>query len=70
MGISNTNRNINISGTESGSALNSWTTNGVDNENWTLNYISAGVYEIVNVATGYVITNNNGTAVISPAGSD
>ena len=66
MGISNTNRNINISGTKSGSALNSWTTNGVDNENWTLNYISAGVYEIVNVATGYVITNNNGTAVISP----
>ncbi len=66
MGISDTNRNISISGTSSGDALNSSKLTGEQSEEWYLNYISSGVYEIVNVATGYVITNNNGTAVISP----
>ena len=65
MGIGDTNRNINISGMSAGDYLNSWTTNGVDNEKWYLNYISSGVYEIVNVTTGYVITNDNGLAVLS-----
>ena len=66
MGIGDTNCNINITGTESGDYLNGWTINGTDNEKWYLNYISEGVYEIVNTATGYVITNDSGLAVISP----
>lgn len=66
IGIGDTNRNVNISGYSDGDYLNSWTTNGEKNEKWTLNYISDGVYEIVNSATGYVITNSNGTAVLSP----
>ncbi|MBQ8724934.1 MAG: RICIN domain-containing protein [Oscillospiraceae bacterium] len=70
IGISNTNRNVNITGTTAGSQLNSWTTNGVDNEKWTLNYISAGVYEIVNVATGMVITGNGSGAVTIAADSN
>ena len=65
LGIFNTNRNINISGFNEGSALNSWITNGEENENWYLNYISSGVYEIVNSKTGFLITNNNGKAVLS-----
>lgn len=65
MGIGDTNRNVNISGYSDGSLLNSWTTNGADNEKWTLNYISDGVYEIVNAATGYVMTNNNGSCTIA-----
>ncbi len=70
IGISNTDRNVNIAGTAAGSQLNSWTTNGEDNENWTLNYISSGVYEIVNSATGYVITGNGSGAVTIAADSD
>ena len=65
IGIADTNRNVNISGSDNGSLLNSWTTNGERNEKWTLNYISDGVYEIVNSATGYIITNNNGNCVIA-----
>ena len=70
IGISNTNRNVNIAGTTAGSQLNSWTTNGEDNEKWSLNYISAGVYEIVNSATGMVITGNGNGAVTIAADSD
>ena len=70
IGISNTDRNVNIAGTSAGSQLNSWTTNGVDNEKWTLNYISAGVYEIVNAATGYVITGKGSGAVTIAADTD
>ncbi len=66
IGIGNTDRNVNISGTAAGDYLNSWTTNGAENEKWYLNYISAGVYEIVNSATGYVITNQDGLAVLAP----
>ena len=65
LGIFNTNRNINITGYGEGSALNSWITNGEENENWYLNYVSSGVYEIVNSKTGFLITNNNGKAVLS-----
>jgi len=65
-GIYNTDRNINISGTDNGAYLSSAVLNGTDYEKWYLNYISAGVYEIVNVQTGYVITNDNGLATIAP----
>ncbi len=61
MGISDTNRNISADG----SSLNSSLLSGRDNEKWYLNYISAGVYEIVNSATGEIITDNNGKAVLA-----
>ena len=38
---------------------------GTANEKWSLNYISAGVYEIVNSATGMIVTNENGLATIA-----
>ena len=66
MGISDTDCNINISGTADGDYLNGWTINGTDNEKWYLNFISDGIYEIVSSATGYVVTNDNGLAVIAP----
>ncbi len=66
MGIADTNRNINISETESGSPVTSEKLNGTDNENWYLNYISAGVYEIVNAATDYVLTADSGYCTIAP----
>ena len=65
IGIGNTDRNINITGFSSGSNLNSYPTNGEQNEKWYLNYISSGIYEIVNSKTGYIITNTNNTATIS-----
>ena len=65
IGIGNTDRNINITGFSSGSKLNSYPTNGEQNEKWYLNYISSGVYEIVNSKTGYIITNSSNTATIA-----
>lgn len=66
MGIADTNRNVNISGAESGSPVTSDKINGTDNENWYLNYISAGVYEIVNAGTDYVLTADGGYCTIAP----
>ncbi|MBQ8012318.1 MAG: RICIN domain-containing protein, partial [Oscillospiraceae bacterium] len=66
MGIADTNRNVNISETESGSPVTSDKDNGTDSENWYLNYISAGVYEIVNAATDYVLTAESGYCTIAP----
>lgn len=56
MGIADTNRNVNISEAEAGAPVTSDKLNGTDGENWYLNYISAGVYEIVSAGTGYVLT--------------
>ncbi len=56
MGIANTNRNVNISAAENGAPVTSDLLNGSDNEEWTLSYIEAGVYEIVNVASGMLLT--------------
>jgi len=56
MAIANTDRNINISAAETGAPVTSDLLNGTDSEEWRLNYIQAGVYEIVNVQTGYVLT--------------
>ncbi len=60
MGIYDTNRNVNLSDTESGSPVTSEKINGTANENWYLNYISAGVYEIVSAANDYVLTADAG----------
>ena len=64
-GIGNTDRNITISGKSAGDYLSSATIKGNTDEKWSLNYISAGVYEIVNSATGMVITNENGLATLA-----
>lgn len=64
-GIANTDRNIVISGKNTGDYLTSNTVKGTTDEKWSLNYISAGVYEIVNSATGMIVTNENGLATIA-----
>lgn len=64
-GIGNTDRNITISGKNAGDYLSSATIKGTTDEKWSLNYISAGVYEIVNSATGMVVTNENGLATLA-----
>ncbi len=66
MGIANTNRNVNISAAEAGAPVTSDLFNGTDAEEWTLNYIEAGVYEIVNVASGLLLTaDTSGYCTIS-----
>ncbi len=66
MGISDTNRNVNISAAEAGSPVTSEKINGTDNENWYLNYISEGEYEIVSAANDYVLTAESGYCTIAP----
>lgn len=67
-GIGDTNRSISISDTADGSYISSLSelNAGTDDAKWSLNYISAGVYEIVSSVTGHVLTNQGGLAVISP----
>ncbi len=60
MAIGDTNRNVNISSTDAGTPATSDKANGESSEKWTLNYISEGVYEIVSVATGHVLTAGSG----------
>ena len=64
-GIGNTDRNITVSGKNAGDYLSSATFKGTTDEKWSLNYISAGVYEIVNSATGMIVTNENGLATLA-----
>ncbi len=65
-GIGDTNRNLTISGTDSGDYVSSAEFLGNRTQKWYLNYISSGVYEIVNSQTGYILTNEGGLAVTSP----
>ncbi len=65
MGIADTNRNVNISEAESGAPVTSDRNNGTSAENWYLNYISAGVYEIVSADTGLVLTAESGSCTVS-----
>lgn len=65
-GIGDTNRSITISGTDSGDYVSSAEFLGNRSQKWYLNYISSGVYEIINSQTGYVLTNDGGLAVTSP----
>ncbi|MDE6834200.1 MAG: RICIN domain-containing protein [Ruminococcus sp.] len=39
---------------------------GTDNEKWSLNYISDGVYEIVNSASGKILTANGSGVTLAP----
>ena len=61
MGISNTDRSVNASGT----ALKSDTANGTNAEEWTLNYVSSGVYEIVSTASGNILTSSGNGVVLA-----
>ena len=66
-GIGNTNRNVKVVNTNAGSALNTvnvWTENSGKNERWYLNFISTGVYEIINAANDLALTNESGTLVM------
>lgn len=67
-GIGDTDRSISISDTTEQAYISSLSEfdAGTDAAKWYLNYISAGVYEIVNSATGYLLTDENGLAVTSP----
>lgn len=56
IGAFNTIYNLNVKGFASGSALNIYSPTGNENEDWRINYISAGVYEIENSTTGSFIT--------------
>jgi pectin lyase len=55
-GAYNTTYNLNVTGLGSGSPLNIYAPTGNENEDWRINYISAGVYEIENSTTGTFIT--------------
>ena len=67
-GIGDTNRSISISAQDSGAYASSVTPEDdyTRDSKWSLNFISTGVYEIVNSATGMLLTNDSGVAVISP----
>ncbi len=54
LAISNTDNNVNASGT----AILPDTLNGTNAEKWSLNYISSGVYEIVSALNGQLLTAN------------
>ncbi len=55
LAIYNTNRNVN----SEDSWIKSEKQNGTSAEDWSLNYVSEGVYEIVNSANGQILTANN-----------
>ncbi len=65
MGIGDTNRNVNTSAAEVNSPVTSEKLNGTGSEKWYLNYISSGVYEIVNSETGYLLTNDGSYCTIA-----
>ncbi len=52
LGMSDTDNNV----TSGGVNLVPSVTTGADNEKWSLNYVSSGVYEIVNSADGKILT--------------
>lgn len=58
--IYDNSRNLNITGTTDGSPLNTWTTNGEQNENWRFDLIGSdsngSYYKIVNQGSGRLIT--------------
>lgn len=53
-------RNLNISGYGDNAAVNTWTTNGVQNENWRFDYVGSNsvgrYYKLTNMGTGRLLT--------------
>lgn len=60
MGISDTDRSVNASG----SILKSDTSNGTKAEKWSLNYVSDGVYEIVSSESGNILTSSGNSVTL------
>lgn len=58
-------RNLNITGTSDKSALNTWTSNGVQNENWRFDYVGTN-----SVGSYFKITNMGSGRLITPMGYD
>ncbi|MBQ8724688.1 MAG: RICIN domain-containing protein, partial [Oscillospiraceae bacterium] len=61
IGISDTNRNVNAEDSFVKSAVQ----NGTSAENWTLNFVSSGVFEIVSSANGQVLTSNGSDVALA-----
>ncbi len=61
LGMFDTNQNVNASGT----SLIPAEQNGTANEKWTVNYISSGVFEIVNASNGYVLTASGNSVTLA-----
>ncbi len=61
MGISNTDRNVNAVD----SSMKSDVQNGTSAENWTLNYVASGVFEIVSTANGQILTADGSNALLA-----
>jgi pectin lyase len=64
--VSDGSRNLNITGYSDKSPLNTWTSNGSQNENWQLRYTGAdsngSYFKIVNMGTGRLVTPNGYSA--------
>lgn len=62
--IADGSRNINISGYNDNAPLNTWSSNGEQNENWRFDYVSSGVFRLVNQGTGRLLSaeDNNVSA--------
>ncbi len=58
-------RNLNITGTSDKSALNTWVSNGVQNENWRFDYVGTN-----SVGSYFKITNMGSGRLITPMGYD
>lgn len=65
LGMSDTDNNV----TANNGSLAPSVEKGTDNEKWSLNYVSSGVYEIVNSADGKILTAN-GSGVSLAADTD
>lgn len=70
-------RNLNITGYGENAQLNTWTQNGEQNENWRIDYVSDGVFKIVNTTTDRLVSVENNSAqknakcvLLSDNGSD
>lgn len=61
LGIGNSDRSM--TGVAAGSYVSSATFLGTKSQKWHLNYVSAGIHEIVNSETGQLLTNDGGLAV-------
>ena len=61
LAMADTDNNV----TSAGTALAPSAENGTENEKWSLNYVSSGVYEIVNSATGQILTANGSSVSLA-----
>ena len=61
LAMADTDNNV----TSAGTALAPSAEKGTENEKWSLNYVSSGVYEIVNSATGQILTANGSSVSLA-----